>query len=312
MKDRGEKEGVSKDENKETDGSLLSDSGQTPPGRKENVKWQKPRLTRKALMKCCLVKWILSSAAPQGSELEQEETVGNLIPKQGAVDLGNHAQYFDEGADAENENGKQKETDIQMHVEVNLEDERSNHNVGLDIGCITTEFPSQKEIEQYVMNGHIPLPKTFPKDTCNQVFPESILKFQSTNGELHVRDWLVWSQQKQALYCFPCRLFWHKTVKTSTSASKSALVSAEGWDSNGKWRKLSYRIPKHEKGNSHRECYLAWRELERRLLSETGVDIILEASMKTEAVKWYNLLKHIIDVVLFLGERGLAFTGSSH
>ncbi|XP_026570931.1 calsenilin [Pseudonaja textilis] len=56
------------DDNKETDGSLLGDPGQTPPGKKENVKWQKPRLTRKALMKCCLVKWILSSAAPQGSD----------------------------------------------------------------------------------------------------------------------------------------------------------------------------------------------------------------------------------------------------
>ncbi|XP_013777812.1 zinc finger MYM-type protein 1-like, partial [Limulus polyphemus] len=215
-------------------------------------------------------------------------------------------------ADAENENGTQKETDIQVHVEVNLEDERSNHCVGLDIECIITEFPSQKEIDNYVTNGNIPLPKTFPKDTCNQVFPESIMKFQSTNGELHVRDWLVWSQQKQALYCFLCRLFWHKTVETSTSASMSALVSAEGWDANGKWQKLSHRIPKHEKDNGHRECDLAWRKLESYLLSETGVDTIFEASIKTEAVKWYNILKHIIDVVLFLGERGLAFNGSSH
>nr|XP_020635839.1 calsenilin isoform X1 [Pogona vitticeps] len=61
------------DENKETDGSLLGDPGQTPPGRKENVKWQRPRLTRKALMKCCLVKWILSSAAPQGSDSSDSE-----------------------------------------------------------------------------------------------------------------------------------------------------------------------------------------------------------------------------------------------
>nr|XP_028596908.1 calsenilin isoform X5 [Podarcis muralis] len=61
------------DDSKETDGSLLGDPGQTPPGRKENVKWQKPRLTRKALMKCCLVKWILSSTAPQGSDSSDSE-----------------------------------------------------------------------------------------------------------------------------------------------------------------------------------------------------------------------------------------------
>ncbi|XP_036605876.1 calsenilin-like [Trichosurus vulpecula] len=55
------------EEMKETDGSLLGDPSQTPLGKKETTKWQKPRLTRKALMKCCLVRWILSSAAPQGS-----------------------------------------------------------------------------------------------------------------------------------------------------------------------------------------------------------------------------------------------------
>ncbi|XP_048685579.2 calsenilin isoform X4 [Caretta caretta] len=56
-----------RDETKETDGSLLGDSGHTPPGKKGHVKWQKPQLTRKALLKCCLVKRILSRAAPEGS-----------------------------------------------------------------------------------------------------------------------------------------------------------------------------------------------------------------------------------------------------
>ncbi|XP_016280152.1 calsenilin isoform X1 [Monodelphis domestica] len=61
------------EEMKETDGSLLGDPSQTPLGKKESTKWQKPRLTRKALMKCCLVRWILSSAAPQGSDSSDSE-----------------------------------------------------------------------------------------------------------------------------------------------------------------------------------------------------------------------------------------------
>ena len=52
---------------KVSDGSLLGEPGRTPLSKKEGVKWQRPRLTRQALMRCCLVKWILSSAAPQGS-----------------------------------------------------------------------------------------------------------------------------------------------------------------------------------------------------------------------------------------------------
>ncbi|XP_073867072.1 calsenilin isoform X6 [Macaca fascicularis] len=52
---------------KASDGSLLGDLGHTPLSKKEGVKWQRPRLSRQALMRCCLVKWILSSTAPQGS-----------------------------------------------------------------------------------------------------------------------------------------------------------------------------------------------------------------------------------------------------
>ncbi|XP_008057232.1 calsenilin isoform X3 [Carlito syrichta] len=58
---------------KASDGSLLGDPGHTPLSKKEGVKWQRPRLTRQALMRCCLVKWILSSAAPQGSDSSDSE-----------------------------------------------------------------------------------------------------------------------------------------------------------------------------------------------------------------------------------------------
>ncbi|XP_047379423.1 calsenilin isoform X2 [Sciurus carolinensis] len=58
---------------KASDGSLLGDPGRTPLSKKESVKWQRPRLTRQALMRCCLVKWILSSAAPQGSDSSDSE-----------------------------------------------------------------------------------------------------------------------------------------------------------------------------------------------------------------------------------------------
>ncbi|XP_066228411.1 calsenilin isoform X2 [Saccopteryx leptura] len=57
---------------KVSDGSLLGDPGSTPLSKKQGVKWQKPRLSRQALMRCCLVKWILSSSAPQGSGLSLE------------------------------------------------------------------------------------------------------------------------------------------------------------------------------------------------------------------------------------------------
>ena len=77
-------------------------------------------------------------------------------------------------------------------------------------------------------------------------------------------------------------------------------------------RKLSVRVREHKKSKNHKECYIAWRELERRLLSKKLVGSLLEPSYQPEAVKWCNVLKRIINVVLLLGERGLAFSGSSH
>ncbi|XP_003471754.2 calsenilin isoform X3 [Cavia porcellus] len=62
-----------KEVTKAVDGSLLGDTGRTPLSRKEGVKWQRPHFTRQALMRCCLVKWILSSAAPQGSDSSDSE-----------------------------------------------------------------------------------------------------------------------------------------------------------------------------------------------------------------------------------------------
>ena len=44
---------------------------------------------------------------------------------------------------------------------------------------------------------------------------------------------------------------------------------------------------------------------------QEGVENLLKRSIKVESEKWYNILKQIIDVVLFLGERGLAFRDSS-
>ncbi|KAK6313310.1 hypothetical protein J4Q44_G00166570 [Coregonus suidteri] len=49
---------------KVVDGSLLGDANGVEPGPgrvKESGKWQKPQFTHKALMNCCLVKWIITS-----------------------------------------------------------------------------------------------------------------------------------------------------------------------------------------------------------------------------------------------------------
>ena len=107
--------------------------------------------------------------------------------------------------------------------------------IGLDIGCITDEVPTPAEIEKYTTIGHIPLPKQFPNDLDKQTFPEIALKFHGTKGEVHKREFLVWSQVKQALYCLPCQLFWHAASVSSKLSARSALASPGGWSASAKW-----------------------------------------------------------------------------
>ncbi|KAM4532613.1 calsenilin-like isoform 1-T1 [Fundulus diaphanus] len=56
-------------EKKAVDGELLPDANgkdPNPGGQPEGSKWQRPRLSRKSLMRCCLVKWIIASTTQQG------------------------------------------------------------------------------------------------------------------------------------------------------------------------------------------------------------------------------------------------------
>ena len=131
---------------------------------------------------------------------------------------------------------------------------------GLDIGMIT--ILSTKIIEEYVLQGHLPLPNKLPVDSQKQAFPISVFKYKKFNGEVAERDWLVWSRIKRALFCFPCRMF-----SKGSEVNASVLSTSSGWPATAKWRKLCDRIPVHERSVDHKRNYLSWRELEQRLRS---------------------------------------------
>ena len=98
---------------------------------------------------------------------------------------------------------------------------------------------------------------------------------------------------------------------TINNGSKSKLAFPDCWGANDSWKRLWERLPEHEGGNARIKCYLAWRELQRRLEADADVDLLLEKSVLSEAERWKMLLQQILDVVMFLGERWLAFRGDS-
>ncbi|XP_034047476.1 calsenilin-like isoform X2 [Thalassophryne amazonica] len=67
------------------DGGLLSDiSGKetNPGGQTEGSKWQKPHISRKSLMKCCLVKWIIASTTQQGPDSSDSDLELSMVRHQ--------------------------------------------------------------------------------------------------------------------------------------------------------------------------------------------------------------------------------------
>ena len=215
------------------------------------------------------------------------------------VDISNDEINFEDDIEAE----KSPATSIVSLLFAN--EEVSDLFDGLDIGMIITL--TNKTIERYVLNRHLPLPYKFPEDSRNQVFPISIFRNRNHNGEIAERDWLVWSRDKAALFCFPCRIF-----SKGLEVNSSALSSQEGWHSTAKWRKLYDRIPEHDRSNNHKHNYMSWREYKLRLKSSRCIEDSLSAQIEAEESKWYKILQRLIDIILFLGERGLVFRSLTH
>ena len=113
-------------------------------------------------------------------------------------------------------------------------------------------------------------------------------------------------QVQKSLYCFPCRLF-----SKLPQASRSKLASAHGHSVNDRWKKLHDKIPEHESSNSHKQCYMQWRQLQRSLTEGSTIEALMLENIKSNMDKWKKILHRILDVTLFLVERGLAFPGKS-
>ncbi|XP_037797777.1 zinc finger MYM-type protein 1-like [Penaeus monodon] len=166
-----------------------------------------------------------------------------------------------------------------------------------DVGT-SPAAPTTQELEEMIRKGHLPHPEQFPNDITGRKFPTSALKFRQPIGEISFRRWLVFSPAKSALFCLPCRLF---TSAMGHTTSQSVLASTNGWSTAQKWRKLFDRLPEQEHSTAHTKCYLAWRELERRLEESPGVDMLHDDRILSEAHKWKQILARIIHVLVFLG-----------
>ncbi|XP_065680579.1 uncharacterized protein LOC124817132 [Hydra vulgaris] len=138
------------------------------------------------------------------------------------------------------------------------------------------------------------------QDSNHHAFSYRFLNKTLANRETCKRDWLCWSVEKQSLYCAPCFLF------NKNAANVSFFSSSAGWGISRGWTRLKDRIPLHESLIYHKENYVVWKSASREALCETSVDNLLLSELKTETENWKKLFQRILDIIIFLSERGLA------
>ena len=118
------------------------------------------------------------------------------------------------------------------------------------------------------------------------------------NGEVVQRKWFVHSEITNQLYCFVCKLFHNRTQSNSF---------INGFND---WKHVGNRLNEHEASQRHYECIMKLNLLENGMKHENLVD---QASIKIRDNKIFklNILKRIVEVILFLTNRNLAFRGNS-
>ena len=151
------------------------------------------------------------------------------------------------------EKEKQGDSD-QEGGDINGSDSETEQLESFDVGTIKQRL-SREALKSAIARGPPPNPTIFPQDKTGRKFPKKIWQRFLKNNESDIRDWLVWSEDMQALYCFSCRLFIEEIGNISGNHI-GHLISNSGWSVDFGWINLYRSVPLHENSNHHKECYL--------------------------------------------------------
>lgn len=124
-----------------------------------------------------------------------------------------------------------------------------------------------------------------------RVLTNDQLKCTLPNGQVVDREWVTYSPSTGSIYCYACKLF--------SCKSHSFVSGFSDW-------KHPERIGQHERSAEHLACVLALRH---RTTAAATVDSGVRMQIEGERQYWREVLKRVVSVIKFLGERGLAFRG---
>lgn len=160
---------------------------------------------------------------------------------------------------------------------------------------ITTDFRLQ-----VVRKEPIQIKIAFPK-TDGRSFSTSYYSKRMPNDELVNRDWLVYSQKLDAIFCFCCRIFGSNTVDVGINSSKGFRD----------WAHSTRSIKLHEHSSSHSENYIKWKTLLNDFVHEKTIENQLSNELVKETRRLRDVFRRLIAIILYLARQNIAFTGAS-
>lgn len=149
-------------------------------------------------------------------------------------------------------------------------------DMALDLGDKTTG-PKQLKVSQYPLTQF---------ETQKRSFQENWFKSFK---------WLEYSSQKNAAFCFACRVF-GKSLRYDT------LVN----DGVSNWQKALSKFQKHKANQSHKDSVVCWNSY-KASLSQGNIVEQIEAASATEVSERREYLERIVAVTCFLGKQGISF-----
>ena len=134
-----------------------------------------------------------------------------------------------------------------------------------------------------------------PKDRYSRRFFARFYTRILSNEEHCDRDWLVYSQELDRVFCFGCKLF--------TKGYRKGQLANEGFND---WIHLGIRLKEHEISADHVLNMTNWYELRSRLQKNQTIDKTAQRQLEKEKDHWRKVLFRIVGIVKFLAKHNLA------